>query len=239
MKNILNIKGILLDFGGTVDTNGVHWAEALWTAYAHADIPVEQPVFREAYKHGERTLALQPIIRPEYNFHDVLIAKTNIQLLYLTEAGYLPSSFDVSANAGHIAHDCYALVCQTVEKAKPVLEHLSQICPIVLVSNFYGNIRAVLEDLNISKYFYDIVESAVVGVRKPDPAIFALGVQSLGFDPANVVAIGDSYTKDIIPAKEIGCQTVWLKGQAWEETSDTSKADVIIHSFDELESLTK
>ncbi|MDR0817571.1 MAG: hypothetical protein LBN35_02925, partial [Clostridiales Family XIII bacterium] len=28
--------------------------------------------------------------------------------------------------------------------------------------------------------------------------------------------IGDSYKKDIIPAATLGCQTIWLKGPAWE-----------------------
>ncbi len=235
--NFQLIKGIIFDFGGTIDTNGIHWAEVLWSAYTDAGIPVEKSAFREAYKHGERTLALQPIIKPEYNFYDVLKVKTGIQFQYLTEAGYLPASFDIPTNREIIACSCYNLVRETVRKAVPVLEALSKAYPMVLVSNFYGNIHTVLEDLGVGKYFKDIVESAVVGVRKPDPAIFTLGVRSLGVDAANVVVVGDSYAKDIIPAKKAGCQTIWLKGKEWEETTDTGEADAIIFSFDELKNL--
>ena len=239
MKNqkskIKNIKGLLLDFGGTIDTNGVHWAEVLWSAYADAGVPVEKPVFREAYKHGERTLALQPVIKPDDNLYDVLKSKTAIQLHYLLNAGHLPASFDIPEAIEQISRSCYDLVHKTVKEAVHVLDALPY--PMVLVSNFYGNIRTVLEDLGIDKYFSDIVESAVVGVRKPDPEIFKLGVCALGVEAAHVAIVGDSYTKDIIPAKEAGCHTVWLKGKEWEETPDTGQADIIIHSFGELTNL--
>jgi len=92
----------------------------------------------------------------------------------------------------------------------------------------------VLKEFDIAHHFTDVVESAVVGVRKPDPAIFVLGVRSLGFDAAHIVVVGDSYSKDIVPAKETGCQTIWLKGKEWEETLDSGKADVIIGYFEEL-----
>ena len=228
------IRGILLDYGGTIDTGGIHWAEVLWAAYCEIGIPVEKSAFREAYKHGERTLALHPVIKPDDNFYDVLIAKTSLQLYELVEKGYLPEMFDISANSERISGICYEQACKTVKKSATVLEQLSQSYPLALVSNFYGNIRTVLKEMDIAPYFTDVIESVVVGVRKPDPAIFTLGVRSLGFDAAHVLAVGDSYTKDIIPAKEAGCQTVWLRGKGWEETFDTGKADAVIERFEEL-----
>lgn len=234
MKNFQCIRGILLDFGGTVDTNGIHWAEALWTAYADAGVPVGKDAFREAYRHGERTLARQDIIKPEYNMYDVLKAKTGIQLQFLADTGHLPALFDIPAAGERISLFCCALVRRTVAKAVPVLDALSKSYPLALVTNFYGNMHAVLRDLGIDQYFSDIVESAVAGVRKPDPAIFTLGVRALGCNAADVAVVGDSYAKDIIPARKAGCQTVWLKGRGWEETPDTGEADVIIDSLESL-----
>ena len=228
------IRGILLDYGGTIDTDGIHWAEVLWAAYRDAGIPVEMSAFREAYRYGERYLALQPVIKPEYNFYDVLIAKTGIQLYDLAEKGFLPAQFNIPENSERISGICYDRVCKTVKRSATILEQLSQSYPLVLVSNFYGNIRTVLKDLDIAQYFTDVIESAVVGVRKPDPAIFTLGVSSLGFDAAHIVAVGDSYAMDIVPAKEAGCQTIWLKGIEWEETPDTGKADTVIEHFEDL-----
>ena len=228
------IRGILLDYGGTIDTDGIHWSEVLWTAYCDMGIPVEKSAFREAYKYGERYLALHPVIKPSNHFFDVLFAKTTIQLIHLAENGCLNEPFDVPVNSERISEICYERVRKTVKKSASVLKQLSQTFPLVLVSNFYGNIRTVLKEMDINQYFTDVVESAVVGVRKPDPAIFILGVRSLGFDAAHIAVVGDSYTKDIIPAKEAGCQTVWLRGKEWEETPDTGKADAVIDHFEEI-----
>ena len=73
-------------------------------------------------------------------------------------------------------------------------------------------------------------------MRKPDPRIFQLGVEALGLEPTEVAVIGDSYSKDIIPAKSIGCKTVWFKGIGWtDEQPDGSAADAIIEDFKALE----
>jgi putative hydrolase of the HAD superfamily len=105
---------------------------------------------------------------------------------------------------------------------------------MVLVSNFYGNITAVLQDFGIDHFFPVIIESAVVGVRKPDPQIFRLGVEALQMRADEVVVIGDSHDKDIIPATAAGCQTIWLKNTGWSEYTGTETADLVISDFAEL-----
>ena len=112
----------------------------------------------------------------------------------------------------------------SVEEARPVLEALYAHYPMVLVSNFYGNVEMVLADFDLARYFKKVVESAVVGIRKPDPRIFALGVEALGVPAENVLVVGDSYKKDIVPAESIGCQVAWLKGKGW-----TAEEDAVTH----------
>jgi putative hydrolase of the HAD superfamily len=75
----------------------------------------------------------------------------------------------------------------------------------------------VLEEFGLTKYFNSIIESSVVGLRKPDPALFDLGVKVLGVETDEIVVIGDSYRKDIYPSSTLGCRTVWLKKVCWEE----------------------
>jgi putative hydrolase of the HAD superfamily len=136
-----------------------------------------------------------------------------------------------------ISNQCYTFASSVLENAKPVLEKLTSKYPLVLVSNFYGNIETVLKDYGLISYFIRIIESAVVNIRKPDPAIFDLGVKAMGFSPEEVVVVGDSYKKDIVPAGILGCQTIWLKGQAWEEEAQGSTADAVISDFNELEKI--
>jgi putative hydrolase of the HAD superfamily len=69
------------------------------------------------------------------------------------------------------------------------------------------------------------VESAVVGIRKPDVRIYELALRSLGGveAAADVVVVGDSLKNDIRPARQIGCQAIWLKGEPWDsEAFDNS-----------------
>ena len=49
---MISAKGIIFDYGGTIDTNGVHWAEVIWKEYQRAEAGVSRELFREAYVHG-------------------------------------------------------------------------------------------------------------------------------------------------------------------------------------------
>ncbi len=235
MLNTEKIKGIIFDYGGTLDSNGIHWAEVIWKAYVDHAIPVERQAFREAYVYGERYLATHPVIKPHHTFRDLLLEKIKLQMSKLVESGFLAETAKTSEYSIAVSDQCYNFAISTLQKAKPVLDKLVSVYPLVLVSNFYGNVEAVLTDFGLISYFDKIIESAVVGVRKPDPAIFSLGVEALGFLPEEIVVIGDSHSKDIIPATKIGCRTIWIKGVGWEEDREDLTADAVISDFNELE----
>jgi len=120
------------------------------------------------------------------------------------------------------------------------LEKLALEYPLVMVSNFYGNLNTVLADFGIRRLFLDVIESAVVGVRKPNSKIYQLGVNRLELLPKECMVIGDSFSKDIFPAKEVGCYTTWLRKQGWEDSSLSTesidvKSDIEINDFKEIE----
>jgi putative hydrolase of the HAD superfamily len=242
MLNADKIRGVLFDYGGTIDSNGVHWAEVIWQAYQHENVPVTKELFREAYIHGERTLGKNPLIKPDHTFLDMLRIKVDIQMGWIEEDGGNRGSRGNRGGGGNrrnggrgrIAEYCYDYARSSVEHARPVIEWITEKYPVVLVSNFYGNIAAVLQDFGIDRFFPIIIESAVVGVRKPDPQIFRLGVEALRLREEEVVVIGDSYDKDIIPATAVGCQTIWLKRTGWSEYSGTETAGLVISDFEEL-----
>ncbi|MDE7411692.1 MAG: HAD family hydrolase [Paramuribaculum sp.] len=218
-----DIKGIIFDYGGTIDSRGVHWSEIIWDGYQAAGVPVEKQIFRDAYVYAERELARHPHILPHHNFHDLLLIKMRIELGFLVDAGVVTAD-SAGGYASEVADYCYQAARMSVEEARPVIETLYQHYPLVLVSNFYGNVGAVLADFNLQHYFREVIESAVVGVRKPDPEIFRMGVKALGLPAGQVLVIGDSYKKDILPAQSIGCQVAWLKGKGW-----TAEEDAVIH----------
>lgn len=280
---VLDIKGIIFDYGGTLDTRGDHWSEVLWQGYEHfgigvADdeevepgVSIHKQAFRDAYVYGERALAVNPIVTPDFHFEDILREKLILELNFLAGKELLETGKDDSekqAKLGNPGKDSEAsseslflslsdsevrqiavdmaryITAKTLallKENKLVLEHLKQKgYPMVLVSNFYGNINQVLKDAGIDGYFEDVIESAVVGVRKPNPAIFALGVCALDLPASQVLVVGDTYGKDIIPAHKLGCHTLWIKGLQWEEKKvDESIPDGIIKKLSEMEEFLK
>lgn len=236
MGKITDIKGIIFDYGGTIDTNSRHWAEVLWSQYVKHHIPVDKGSFREAYVFGERSLAKYPYVRPDHNFFDVLLFKCKLQMEYLALHHHLEmDERKLQQYALSVAESSYGYVQEVLKTTRPVVETLSKRYKLVLVSNFYGNIQTILGDFKLDRFFADVVESSVVGVRKPDPAIYQLGVDAMGFNASEVLVVGDSFSKDVVPAKKVGCKVVWLKGEGWgNETIDESLPDVIITSLDQL-----
>ena len=280
---VLDIKGIIFDYGGTLDTRGDHWSEVLWQGYEHfgigvADdeevepgVSIHKQAFRDAYVYGERALAVNPIVTPDFHFEDILREKLILELNFLagkelletgkddsekqTKLGNPGKDSDASSEslflslsdseihqiAVDMARYINAKTLALLKENKLVLEHLKQKgYPMVLVSNFYGNINQVLKDAGIDGYFEDVIESAVVGVRKPNPAIFALGVCALDLPASQVLVVGDTYGKDIVPAHKLGCHTLWIKGLQWEEKKvDESIPDGIIKKLSEMEGFLK
>ncbi len=229
-----NIKGIIFDYGGTIDSRGVHWSEIIWDGYRASGTTVDKETFREAYVYAERELAKVRHIMPDDNFHTLLLKKMQIELGWLADHGYI-SADDARRMAPEIARYCYERARECVEEARPVLEAIRERhIPMVLVSNFYGNVQAVLADFNLLQYFESIIESAVVGVRKPDPQIFRLGVDALGMKPEEVLVVGDSYKKDIVPAETIGCRVAWIKGKGWTAEEDAVTHPSIIKNISEV-----
>ena len=211
------IKGIIFDYGGTLDSRGVHWSEVLWQGYQQAGVPIDKETFRTAYVEGERALARERIILPQDNFLTLLRKKVELEISYLPER---PDDGTTARWTEQIATYCDQAARACIDEARPMLEALHQRYPMMLVSNFYGNIDEVLRAYGIRHLFKGIIESAVVGVRKPNPTLFLLGVDALELDAADVLVVGDSLRKDIEPAEKLGCQVLWLKGKGWTDDED-------------------
>lgn len=226
------MRGCIFDYGGTLDTGGNHWGRIIWHSYERQCVPVSEDVFREAYVYAERELGRNPIIQSDYTFETTLSVKLKIQMEHI--AGDV-QGFDSARWHKAVLADLYNGVKKETARSLTVLKEMAKRMPMVLVSNFYGNLHTVLHEFGFDGLFVDVVESAVVGVRKPDPAIFSMGISALGMKADQVVVIGDSYPKDIVPAKKLGCRTVWIMGEGWTDyIGADASADYTIHSLGQL-----
>lgn len=68
-----------------------------------------------------------------------------------------------------------------------------------------------LEAWSMLKYFDVLATSEELGVAKPHKEIFKKALESARCLPENSVMIGDRIDNDIIPAKELGMKTVWIR----------------------------
>lgn len=219
MSDNSEIKGLIFDYGGTLDSRGDHWSEIMLDAYHSAGTALGFDEFRPAYVATERYLASHFVVSATDTFAGLMHKKASLQCGFLADAGLI-SRRDAPRIASVVADYCYASARACTAEAAPVLDRLAGRFPMVLVSNFYGNIDAVLRDMDLRSYFRGIVESAVIGIRKPDPRIFAVGCVVLDLPSTDVLVVGDSLSKDIRPARSLGCSTAWIKGRQWRLDKD-------------------
>lgn len=233
MKN----SAIIFDYGGTLDTKGDHWGKVIWHAYERNDVPVSEPDFRDAYVFAERTLGKEDIIKSTDTFFHTLDVKLDLQFSFLRDNNiWQCTESERREKHDAVLKDLCDNLQATVKHSRDVLLALRERgCRMVLVSNFYGNVETVLHEMQLDDFFVRVIESAAVGIRKPDPRIFLLGVEALGVPAQEVTIVGDNYEKDILPGHEAGCHTVWLRGESWkDEAVDGKAADVQILDIEEI-----
>ena len=99
---------------------------------------------------------------------------------------------------------------QTTDEVRDVLSRLHGRFKLAVVSNSDGSVAAKLASIGLAKWLSVIVDSHVVGISKPDPAIFRFALEPLGSDPARTVYIGDSYALDCRGAQRAGIHPILL-----------------------------
>lgn len=215
MANMGEVKGILFDYGGTLDSCAEHWSEIIWQGYCSVGSNVVWDDFWDAYVYTERLLEREAIVDADFDFLELMLSKITIQTRYLR--GKYGDTVDNQDFVSRVARFCYEKAKENVGESREVLEKLKGKYKLGIVSNFYGNLTTVLADFGISDYFDCVIESASVGVRKPDSQIFQLGLNALNLKASEIIVVGDSYEKDVLPALHIGCNVVWLRSRKWNE----------------------
>ena len=82
---------------------------------------------------------------------------------------------------------------------------------VAIISNTEdGRLRDSLEAAGLAELFEVTVDSHLVGLRKPDPAVFRLALERLGVEPEEAVFVGDSYAHDALAARAAGMRAVLL-----------------------------
>ena len=79
-----------------------------------------------------------------------------------------------------------------------------------VISNSDGRLKPLLDSTGLSGLLEFVIDSAVVGVEKPDPEIFRIAIRAAETDAHNCAYVGDIYAVDIEGARRAGVCGVLL-----------------------------
>jgi HAD superfamily hydrolase (TIGR01549 family) len=96
--------------------------------------------------------------------------------------------------------------------AIPALEALQPHKTLALISNFDHppHVRTLLSETGLAEFFEAVVISGEVGVKKPDPRVFAPAFERTGLQPHEVVFVGDT-EGDVEGARAAGVHPIRIQ----------------------------
>jgi putative hydrolase of the HAD superfamily len=111
--------------------------------------------------------------------------------------------------------DDYVKLCPTKTNLFPhaheTLQYLQNKYTLHLISNgFKESSELKVGNTNIGGYFQNIIISEVVGVNKPDPAIFEHALSLAGANKDESLMIGDSLEADVYGALKFGIDAIYF-----------------------------
>ncbi|MFL6519367.1 MAG: HAD family hydrolase [Chthoniobacterales bacterium] len=220
------IRAILFDMGGTLDGDGQHWLDRFVALYHAAGVELPRDTLRGAFDEAER-----------WANQDETIASADFQQMIALYVKWQLGHLGLTSN--RLQEKLVAGFSRPVRKA--VIANVQLLAELKergfelgVVSNGCGNVENLCADFGYAPFLSVIVDSRRVGVSKPDPAIFVHAAEKLGRDPAEIMMVGDSFDRDVRPAKHIGMKTAWLEGIEPRECPDSSLVDVRLRALADL-----
>jgi FMN phosphatase YigB (HAD superfamily) len=223
------IRAILFDMGGTLDGDGLHWLERFVTLYRDFGVELPRETLRAAFDEAERQSAKNEEILSA-DFHQMIQLYVKWQLAHLTLKDPALEQYLIAGFTAPVRKAVAANVRLLAELAGRDFE-------LGVVSNGCGNVEALCADFGYTPFLSTIVDSRRVGICKPDPAIFSFAAERLGRDPETILMVGDSFERDVVPAKQIGMKTAWLEGPESRPCPDPSVIDLRLKRLADLPGL--
>ncbi len=191
--------GILFDYGGTLDSDGVAWIDRFFRITQNLGMGFPRPRFARAFYDSDDNLPTR------FALKGLSLEKT----LTLQVNGVLQAlAPERAAETHHVVDRFLAESRAAFQRNRPVLERLAARYRLGLVSNFYGNLESVLASEGLRGLFSTVVDSGVIGVTKPEPAIFQKALTDMGITAEDAVMVGDSVPRDMRGAESLGMRHI-------------------------------
>ncbi len=213
-----SLRAVLLDFGGTLDADGVAWKERFRRLFAEEGAPAAEGFDRAFYDADDALVGAVP--------RDLPFSQT-VERLCVDVAAKLGRP----ETAGRVAERFLADARACLDRNAPLLERLHGRYRLGVVSNFYGNLESVCREMGLSPHLDAAIDSAVVRSEKPDRRIFDAALSAVHVEPSEAIFVGDSLARDMAGAKAAGIRHVWLRAG---EGNACCPEDRVIASLPEL-----
>lgn len=202
------LKAVLLDAGGTL-IHPDH--EFILERLAAVGVAADQPAYAEAVEHAHGVVAR--ILQSD----DMGTDETRIRAWFIALLHHLGCPLlrmPAVGDAIRRRHEEGRLWVRPVDGTRDMLEGLRAAgLRLAVVSNADGRVASYLEAAGLADCFEFILDSAIVGIEKPDPRIFELACEKLGVEPHEVVYVGDTYEVDVLGARAAGIRAILLSDE--------------------------
>lgn len=220
------IRTIFFDMGGTLDGDGLHWLERFLALYQNFGVGLSRDSIRQAFDEAERKSALDETIASS-NLAQMIELHVKWQLAHL---GLNDPGLEQHLVEGFIEPVREAAAANAQLLASLVERDFK----LGVISNGCGNVDKLCADFGFTPYLSVIVDSRRIGLSKPNPAIFLHAIERIGGDPGSMMMVGDSFERDVLPAKKVGLKTAWLEGAATRPCPDPSMVDLHLRRLGDL-----
>ncbi|MBI3988762.1 MAG: HAD family hydrolase [candidate division NC10 bacterium] len=214
--------------GQEVRTSSVASYNVIAEAYPHIGFPEFYRAFFAGFQEAER---LRAIDNREVTARERFLFTFERLGLPLT-----PSAQEVLERA-LVAHmGGLAKAMEFPPESVRVLEWAKNQYRIGMVSNFDHPPAAykVIEEEGVKGFFEEIVISGDVGWRKPSREIFGIAFERMRIGPAQAIFVGDSPGIDVVGAKQVRMDVIWLNRKGEEFTDGLPRPDYTIGCLEEL-----
>jgi FMN phosphatase YigB (HAD superfamily) len=219
------IRAIFFDMGGTLDGDG-HWLDRFLSLYRYFGAEFPRNAIRRAFDEAERRASLDDGI-PSADLMTMIQLHVKWQLAHL---GAKDANLEQHLIDGFVAPVREAAAANAALLARLVENGFK----LGVISNGCGNVDKLCADFGYTPYLSMIVDSRQVGLFKPDPAIFLHAAETLGGDPGSMMMVGDSFDRDVRPAKATGMKTAWLQGPELKQCPAPQLVDVHLRKLADL-----
>jgi len=218
-SEIKKYKHIFFDLDHTIwdfDRNAEEALHELYGVYGLKDLGLHSAdLFIETYTRNNHRLWAE--------YHVGKITKDQLR-----EARFKQTFLDLGMHPDIIPmgfEDHYVRLCPTKTNLFPdaheTLQYLSSKYALHLISNgFRESTEIKISGTNISGYFQNVIISEVVGVNKPDKAIFEYALNLAGATLLESLMIGDSLEADVYGALNFGMDAIYFNPNGLDKPDD-------------------